>query len=125
MARSLKRIVVTGASGNVGTAVLRRFASWIVPPDIVAVARRTPPARDVYAMARWHSLDLAEPDDHDELRSLVRGADAVVHLAWGFQPSHRRDCLRCTALAGTCADDPALTRFRSGFIGQYDAGTAL
>ncbi|MGN5236100.1 MULTISPECIES: NAD-dependent epimerase/dehydratase family protein [unclassified Rhodococcus (in: high G+C Gram-positive bacteria)] len=103
MAKPLNRIVVTGASGNVGTAVLRRFASRAVRPEIIAVARRIPPARDVYASARWHSLDLADPNCHAQLRSIVRDADAIVHLAWGFQPSHRRDYLRRTALGGTRA----------------------
>jgi nucleoside-diphosphate-sugar epimerase len=35
----------------------------------------------------WRAADVA----HDELHTLVDGADAVVHLAWMFQPTHRPD----------------------------------
>ena len=31
----------------------------------------------------------------------MRGADAVVHLAWGFQPSHREDYLQELGVGGT------------------------
>jgi len=98
-----RRIVVTGASGNVGTALLRRLAAHDPRPDIVAIARRIPPARDPYAGARWCSVDLADPDAAARLRPVMAGADAVVHLAWGFQPSHRRDYLGRVALDGTRA----------------------
>ncbi len=38
------RVVVVGASGNVGTAVLRRLAEEPVVTSVVAVARRVPRA---------------------------------------------------------------------------------
>ena len=98
-----RRIVVTGASGNVGTALLRRLAAHPAQLDIVAIARRIPPARDPYAGATWCAVDLARPDAADVLRPILTGADAVVHLAWGFQPSHRRDYLARVAVDGTRA----------------------
>ncbi|MEU5842425.1 NAD-dependent epimerase/dehydratase family protein [Rhodococcus sp. NPDC047139] len=97
------RIVVTGASGNVGTALLRRLTAHPAQPDIVAIARRIPPARDPYAGATWSAVDLADPDVANVLTRTFAGADAVVHLAWGFQPSHRRDYLRRVAVDGTRA----------------------
>lgn len=97
------KVVVTGASGNVGTAVLQRLAHREDPPEVVAVARRTPPARGPYATATWVRVDVAEPDAAERLRPVMDGADAVVHLAWGFQPSHRREYLRRTAVDGTRA----------------------
>ncbi|KDE12008.1 NAD-dependent epimerase/dehydratase family protein [Rhodococcus aetherivorans] len=98
-----QRIVITGASGNVGTALLRRLARRSEPPEIVAVARRVPPPTDPYDGVTWHSVDLAAPGAETGLRPLIEGADAVVHLAWGFQPSHRRDYLRRTGVDGTAA----------------------
>ncbi|MGV9734661.1 NAD-dependent epimerase/dehydratase family protein [Rhodococcus aetherivorans] len=98
-----QRIVITGASGNVGTALLRRLARRSEPPEIVAVARRVPPPTDPYDGVTWHSVDLAAPGAEAGLRPLLEGADAVVHLAWGFQPSHRRDYLRRTGVDGTAA----------------------
>lgn len=99
----LTRIVVTGASGNVGTALLRRLAQRTEPPEIIGVARRIPPARGPYSYARWCRIDLAAPGSDTVLRRTMSGADSVVHLAWGFQPSHKREYLRRTAIGGTRA----------------------
>ena len=78
------RVVITGASGNVGTALLRRLGP---EHEVVGVCRRPPTGGPPYAGVAWHALDLAGPDVEAALRPLMRGADAVVHLAWGFQPS--------------------------------------
>jgi NAD dependent epimerase/dehydratase family enzyme len=44
----IKRIVVTGASGNVGTALLRRLTEADADYEITGIARREPPPKDVY-----------------------------------------------------------------------------
>ncbi|KQX66289.1 NAD-dependent epimerase/dehydratase family protein [Angustibacter sp. Root456] len=93
------RLVVTGASGNVGTALLRRLATS--EHDLVAVARRPPPPVAPYDRARWLSADLSEPRSEAVLAEAVRGADAVVHLAWGFQPSHDVGYLERLGVGGT------------------------
>jgi nucleoside-diphosphate-sugar epimerase len=75
------RIVVTGATGNVGTSVVRALGSDASVDEIVGVARRTPewnPPR-----TQWVSADIGR----DDLRPLFAGADVVVHLAWLIQPS--------------------------------------
>ena len=75
------RVVVTGASGNVGTALLERLSSDENVESIVGVARRTHswgPGK-----VTWKRADVAE----DDLQETFRGADAVVHLAWLFQPT--------------------------------------
>lgn len=56
-----KRIVIAGASGNVGTALLRRLAEHDTDYDVIGIARRRPPLDDVYRSVQWHELDLAEP----------------------------------------------------------------
>nr|MDT0661188.1 NAD-dependent epimerase/dehydratase family protein [Micromonospora sp. DSM 115978] len=96
------RIAITGATGNVGTALLRRLAD---EPDIevIGVARRVP-RPDVgppYDGVVWHALDLGDPACLNPLTELLAGVDAVVHLAWRIQPSHRRIRLRRTNLGGT------------------------
>jgi UDP-glucose 4-epimerase len=76
------RIVVIGASGNIGTAVLRQLRG--TAHEVVAVARRRPdPHRE--EGARWVRCDAAA----DDLGPVLDGADAVVNLAWLIQPSHR------------------------------------
>ena len=74
------RVVVTGATGNVGTSVLSALAADEAVDDLVAVARRTPAGE--LPGARFQSADVAESD----LVSIFRSADAVVHLAWLIQP---------------------------------------
>jgi nucleoside-diphosphate-sugar epimerase len=92
------RIVVTGASGNVGTALLRRLGGE--GHDITALSRRPPPPDPPYDAASWVPVDLTSAGVH-ELTSLFAGAAAVVHLAWGFQPSHNVEHLHRLDVEGT------------------------
>lgn len=94
------RIVITGASGNVGTALLRALAG---EHDIVGVVRRPPPRQGVYQYVDWRSLDLTEADAITALHQIVDGADVVVHLAWGFQPTRDTDYLTRLGVGGTSA----------------------
>jgi nucleoside-diphosphate-sugar epimerase len=75
------RVVVTGATGNVGTALLRRLADEPAVDHVVGVARRPPD--DAAPETTWFAADLAT----DALDDALVGADAVVHLAWLFQPT--------------------------------------
>jgi nucleoside-diphosphate-sugar epimerase len=76
------RVVVTGASGNVGTALLTELARRPEVSEIVGVSRRVPSRP--FPASGWRSADVAR----DDLVPIFRGADAVVHLAWVIQPSH-------------------------------------
>lgn len=76
------RIVVTGASGNVGTAVVRTLVARADVDEVVGICRR--PHDWHPAKTRWVHLDVGT----DELVPHLEGADAVVHLAWLFQPTH-------------------------------------
>ena len=94
------RIVVTGASGNVGSALLRR----LVPSgkhEVVGVARRPPTNGHPFGGVQWVSLDLASGASAHALPGVFRAADAVVHLAWGFQPSHDVGYLEALGVGGT------------------------
>ncbi len=94
------RIVISGASGNVGTALLRALPA---EHDIVGVVRRPPAKRGVYQRVDWRALDLTEPDGLAELRRVFEGADVVVHLAWGFQPTRDTSYLTHLGVGGTAA----------------------
>ena len=75
------RVVITGATGNVGTSVVRALGADERVTEIVGVARRLPdwsPPR-----TQWISKDIAR----DDLRVVMAGADVVIHLAWLIQPS--------------------------------------
>ena len=95
-------VAVTGASGNLGTALLRRLTA----PDsgvaeVRGLARRRPPATAPYDGVRWHLADLGEPAAEAEIAEFVAGADAVVHLAWAIQPGRRPDDLHRVNVGGT------------------------
>lgn len=93
------RIVITGATGNVGTALLRHLAST-GDHELVGLARRIPDTPTVGGReVEWHSVDLTAAED--PLPGIFAGADAVVHLAWGFQPSHDLDYLERLGVGGT------------------------
>lgn len=77
------RVVVTGATGNVGSAVLEALTQRSAVDSIVGLARRLP--RPSAGAVEWVRADIRDAD----LASVFRGADAVVHLAWVFQPTHR------------------------------------
>lgn len=106
------RIVITGASGNVGTALLRALPA---EHDVVGVVRRPPSAQGVYQRVDWRCLDLTDPDAIPKLRNAFDEADAVVHLAWGFQPTHDVDYLNRLGVGGTSA---VLQASHSSGVGQ-------
>jgi UDP-glucose 4-epimerase len=80
------RVVVTGATGNVGTSVIQRLHGEPDVDEIVGLARRLPDL--TLPKTTWVQADVATTD----LEPLFAGADVVVHLAWAIQPS--RDLAR-------------------------------
>jgi nucleoside-diphosphate-sugar epimerase len=117
------RVVVTGASGNVGTSVLEALEADPAITSVVGVCRRVPDGWRP-AKVEWVGVDVAE----DPLEPVVRGADAVVHLAWLFQPTHdqlatwRNNVLGSIRVfeAVAAAGVPALVHASS--VGAYSPG---
>lgn len=118
------RVVITGATGNVGTSTVQALAADDRVTSILGLARRTPAWRP--AKTEWARADVAETD----LVPLLQGADVVIHLAWLFQPTHRPmvtwranalgsgRVFRAVAEAGV----PALVHASS--VGAYSPGPA-
>ncbi|WP_026313430.1 NAD-dependent epimerase/dehydratase family protein [Actinomadura flavalba] len=77
------RVVVVGATGNVGTSTVRALAAAPEVTSVLGLARREPELR--VDKTEWARADVARSD----LLPLFNGADAVIHLAWLFQPTHR------------------------------------
>ncbi|WP_127480978.1 NAD-dependent epimerase/dehydratase family protein [Nocardioides pantholopis] len=94
------RIAITGATGNIGTALVRRLVS---EHDLVGLVRRPPDgsAAGVESNVEWHPVDLTTEQAVGRLRTAFEGVDAVVHLAWGFQPTHAQNYLAELDLGGT------------------------
>jgi len=116
------RVVIVGASGNVGTSLLAALAEDATVESVLGVSRRRPAAE--FPKTEWAEADIREED----LRSLLRGADAVVHLAWAIQPSRDAAALRRTNVWGSQrlfravaeARIPALVYASS--VGTYSVG---
>jgi UDP-glucose 4-epimerase len=89
------RVLVIGATGNVGTSVVRALCDDPDVSHVVGVARR-PGGLELDGL-EWARADIRSAD----LAQLFRGADAVVHLAWLIQPSHRPDVLSSVNVAGS------------------------
>ena len=116
------QVVVTGATGNVGTSVVRALAADPEVDSILGLARRRP-ALEV-PKTRWATADVVSTD----LAEHFRGADAVVHLAWLIQPSRDSAKLRAGNVEGSArvfaavarAGVPALVYASS--VGAYSPG---
>jgi UDP-glucose 4-epimerase len=74
------RVVVVGASGNVGTSVLRSLSAEPAVESVLGIARRIP--KQSFPKTEWRQADIAR----SPLRPLFQDADAVIHLAWLIQP---------------------------------------
>lgn len=76
------RVVVTGATGNMGTSVIEALATDDAFEEIVGLARRRPEWSP--PKTRFIEQDVTQGD----LTEHFAGADAAVLLAWAFQPTH-------------------------------------
>jgi nucleoside-diphosphate-sugar epimerase len=102
------RIVIVGASGNVGTALLRQLAGG--EDEVVGVSRRIPSPTAPYDGALWRSVDISAATATDQLARVFEGADAVVNLAWLFQPTRDAAQLERVGVGGLLSVARAVTQ---------------
>lgn len=116
------RIVIVGATGNVGTSTLRALGTDPAVTSMLAVARRVPGGR--LDKTEWAAADITT----DDLTSLFREADAVVHLAWAFQPTHdpaatwRTNVLGSVRVFEAVAEAGVPTLVYASSVGAYSPG---
>ena len=116
------RVVVVGATGNVGTSVLEALVDDPAVDSVLGLARRLPKLE--LPKVEWARAHVAR----DDLVPHFRGADCVVHLAWKIQPSRDGAALRATNVHGSMrvflaaaeARVPALVYASS--VGAYSPG---
>ena len=89
------RIVVIGATGNLGTSTLRAFSRDPAMPEVIAVARRK--TKLEVPRTKFVQADITQ----DDLVPLLQGADAVIHLAWLLQPSREHEQLHNVNVEGS------------------------
>lgn len=115
-------IVVTGATGNVGTSVLDSLNRDQQVESVLGLARRLPDLH--YKKVDWVQADVTS----DDLVPLFDGADAVIHLAWLIQPGRDESITRAVNVEGSRrtfeatakAGVPALVYASS--VGAYSPG---
>lgn len=95
------RIAITGATGNLGTALIRALRAQSPATEIVGLCRRPP--EESLGGVEWHRVDLSEPEVDPVLSTAFQGADAVVHLAWAIQPSREPEWQHRVNVGGTAA----------------------
>ena len=116
------RVVVVGATGNVGTSLLYGLSEDDTISSVLGVARRVPDLD--LPKVTWTSAHIAR----DELASLFRGADAVVHLAWLIQPSRDERAMYDTNVTGSRRVFEAVAEARvpslvyASSVGAYSPG---
>ena len=116
------RVVVIGASGNIGSSVMAAVERDAAVTSVIAVARR--PAANAAPKVQWRSRDVTR----DDLRGDLDGADAVVCLPWAIQPSRDLDAVRATNVDGSrrvfeaAAAVGARALLYSSSVGAYSPG---
>lgn len=86
-----RRILLTGATGGVGTALLERLDDEY---DIVPQGRT---ARTEALRARLRTADVS---DYDQVRALMDGIDTVVHLAGSASPESEWEAVLSANIVG-------------------------
>ncbi|MEU2599518.1 SDR family oxidoreductase [Streptomyces hirsutus] len=118
------RVVVTGATGNVGTSLVRLLSEDSEAEWVRGVARRTPDWSP--PKTEWHAVDLAS--ERADPTEVCRGATAVVHLAWAFQPTHdpastwRTNVLGSMRMFEAAAAAGVPTLVHASSVGAYSPG---
>lgn len=121
------RVIVIGATGNLGTSVLRSLAAEERVESVLGIARRIPrdPGGSLGSpKIEWASADVTKSN----LEPHLRGAYAVVLLSWLIQPSRDLDKLWKVNVEGSTrvmeaaagAGVPALLYASS--VGAYSPG---
>jgi UDP-glucose 4-epimerase len=89
------KVIVTGATGNVGTSTVKALSESQRVDEIVALARRKPILE--LPKTSWLEADVLTAD----LKQIFTGADAIVHLAWAIQPSRDEGTLERINVEGS------------------------
>jgi UDP-glucose 4-epimerase len=117
------RIVVTGATGNVGTSVVAALSRDPSVGSVVALARRRP----IGSLPDGVSFVCGDVTSTD-LEPIFRGADTLIHLAWLIQPGRDEATTRGVNVDGSSRvfDAAARAGVRSlvyaSSVGAYSPG---
>jgi len=118
------RVVVMGATGNVGSSLVRALAEDPAVESVLGLARRLP--QWTVPNVSWAEADVSR--GAAELVPHFDGADAVIHLAWLIQPSRDESTTRAVNVDGSAAVFAAVasaavpTLVYASSVGAYSEG---
>ena len=118
------RVVVFGATGNVGSALMRALSAEDRVSSVVGVARRLP-------SLELHKVTWTVADISSDPLGFVEDADVVVHLAWRIQPQRDEQEMARTNVEGSRRVFAAVLRHRvpalvyASSVGAYSYGPKL
>ncbi|MBT2264352.1 NAD-dependent epimerase/dehydratase family protein [Rhodococcus erythropolis] len=116
------RIVVTGATGNVGSSVVEALSAEAAVGSVLGLSRRE---------TDWSvpKVEFAVADvSKDNLHRHFEGADVVVNLAWLFQPTRRPEVTWENNVSGSSrvfqavADTGVPALIHASSVGAYSPG---
>jgi nucleoside-diphosphate-sugar epimerase len=116
------RVAIVGATGNVGSALVRVLQRDERVREIVGIARRRPAVQA--EKVTWVTADVAR----DDLAPALRGAHVVVHLAWLIQPDRHPRVMEAVNVDGSRRVFEAALRAGAGTlvvassVGAYSPG---
>ncbi len=116
------RVIVVGATGNVGTSVVKALESDSRWTSIVGVARRLPGFTG--EKTTYRAADIST----DDLVEIFSGADVVIHLAWLFQPMRnpvrtwRNNVLGAIRVFNAVAEAKVPALVYASSVGAYSPG---
>jgi UDP-glucose 4-epimerase len=116
------RVIITGATGNIGTSVVQSLTQEPAVSEIIGLARRPTDLR--LSKTTFKTVDIVK----DDLVGIFRGADAVIHLAWMIQPARDRELLESVNVDGSRRVFEAVIRSQvphllvSSSVGAYAPG---
>ncbi len=116
------KVAIVGATGNVGSALVRALQGDERVREIVGIARRQPTVSA--DKVTWHTADITR----DDLAPALGGADVVVHLAWLIQPERQPRILEAVNVDGSRRVFEAALRAGAGTlvvassVGAYSPG---
>ena len=87
-----RRVVITGATGAVGTALLEKLSAGDTGYDLHAIACRPPPS-SVYPLAEWHQVDLADPRAVTRLQRLFADQTPILWRRKAIRKFSAESCL--------------------------------
>jgi UDP-glucose 4-epimerase len=123
------RVLLTGATGNVGSRLTEALLADPGVSEVVGVVRRLPDTSvEPWSRVRWVTCDLGDPASRPRLVDAARGCDVAVNLAWLIQPSRDEALLRRVNLGGLALLVDALVEagvpdlVHTSSVGAYSPG---